>query len=52
MDILWLVLALLAATLWVAWLTRVVRQDGLGDREPPRSHPHEDQPPATQVFLR
>lgn len=41
MDIVWIILGLLALTTWIAWLVRVVREDGLGHREPPRSH-HED----------
>ena len=52
MDFSWLVLTLLTATLWIGWLVRVVRRDGLGDREPPQSHPHEDRPADTQVFFR
>ncbi len=52
MDLLWLVLTLLLAALWVAWLVRVVRRDGLGHREPPPSHPHETQPALTQVLAR
>ncbi|MBO0900969.1 hypothetical protein J1G42_12400 [Cellulomonas sp. zg-ZUI222] len=52
MDILWIVVIALTAAAWVAWLVHVVRHDGLGDHEPPRSHPHEVHQPVTQIFLR
>ncbi|WP_177199704.1 hypothetical protein [Cellulomonas sp. KH9] len=52
MDMLWISLTLLTAAGWITWLVRVVRDDGLGHREPPRSHPHEAEVPATHVFSR
>lgn len=47
MDIFWLILTLLALSAWLGWLAHVVREDGLGHREPPRSHP--DDTPLTRV---
>lgn len=44
MDITWSIIALLALAGWIALLARVVRDDGLGDREPPRSTHPEDSP--------
>lgn len=53
MDIIWLVIALLAVAAVLGALTRTVHGDGLGHREPPRSHLHEaDRTPTTQVFSR
>ncbi|MCC2334746.1 hypothetical protein [Cellulomonas wangsupingiae] len=51
MDIVWMVIALLVLAAWLAALVHAVRGDGLGDREPPRSHP-EDSVPGTRVFTR
>ncbi|UZN04602.1 hypothetical protein [Cellulomonas sp. S1-8] len=51
MDIFWLVVTLLAVASWLGWLTRVVRDDGLGHRSPPPSH-HDDAAPVTHVFSR
>lgn len=50
MDILWLILSLLTVATSLGWLARVVHDDGLGDREPPRSHPSDA--PGTHVFSR
>lgn len=53
MSILWIVLALPALAVWLGWLARVVREDGLGHREPPRSHlGDEGGTPVTHVFSR
>ncbi|ADG74119.1 hypothetical protein Cfla_1217 [Cellulomonas flavigena DSM 20109] len=50
MDIFWLILTLLALSAWLGRLAHVVREDGLGHREPPRSHP--DDTPSTRVRSR
>ena len=47
MDILWLLLTLVALSAGLGGLAHVVRADGLGHREPPRSHP--DDIPLTRV---
>ncbi|MCC2315150.1 hypothetical protein [Cellulomonas xiejunii] len=53
MDILWLILTLLAVAAVLGGLTRAVRDDGLGHREPPRSHPQDgDSTPVMHVFSR
>ena len=39
MNLVLLLMALVAFAAWIAWLVVLVRRDGLGDREPPRSHP-------------
>ena len=53
MDILWLILALLAVAAVLGRLARAVRDDGLGPREPPRSHLHDDDgTPVMHVFSR
>ena len=46
-----MVISLLVLAAWLAALVHAVRGDGLGDREPPRSHP-EDTTPVTRVFSR
>jgi hypothetical protein len=53
MDIFWLILTLLATAAVLGGLARAVRDDGLGHREPPRSHPHDnDGTPVMHVFSR
>ena len=39
MDLLLLLLTALLLATWVVMLGRTVRRDGLGTRQPPRSHP-------------
>lgn len=46
MDIVWMVITLLVLAAWLAALVHAVRGDGLGDREPPRSHPEDSAPAA------
>ncbi len=59
MTIVWIALTLLLLAAWLGWLTALVRGDGLGHREPPRSHhawddpvPREQTPPHTHVAAR
>ncbi|MBD7917663.1 hypothetical protein H9657_05125 [Cellulomonas sp. Sa3CUA2] len=53
MDILWLLLATLSVAALLGGLARAVRDDGLGDREPPPSHLDDaHRTPLTQVFSR
>lgn len=46
MDILWITATLLLLAAALAWLTSLVRHDGLGDRRPPQSHHAWDEAPA------
>ena len=41
MDLFWLVASLLALAALLGLLVRVVQDDGLGHRAPPRSHPED-----------
>lgn len=46
MNLVLLLVSLAAFTAWATWLVALVRRDGLGHREPPRSHHDWAQEPA------